>query len=128
MNYVRLALAWTALAATMLTADERRAIPVVRVSDADARNPAEVSIAINPTNPNHLVAVSMQQGKKGGPRTSNHAYVSTDGGKTWKTAAHPNPGQRVQGDDVVTFTADGLAVRTYIAFDGIRLPRPTRAF
>ena len=31
---------------------------------------------------------------------------------------HPNPNRRQQGDDVVTFTADGLAVRTYIAFEG----------
>lgn len=102
---------------------------VVRVSSPDDRNPVEVAVAINPTNPDHVVAVSMQPGGKGGPGTTNFSYVSADGGKTWKTAPpHHNPGKRTQGDDVVIFTADGLAVRTYISFAGIRQPRPKRAF
>jgi hypothetical protein len=101
---------------------------VIRVTEPDAAGAVEVSVAINPTNPDHIVAVSIQRGKKGQQFTSNYAYVSTDAGRTWKTAAHANPGQRTQGDDVVIFTGDGLAVRAYIAFVGIRVPRPTRAF
>jgi hypothetical protein len=100
---------------------------VVRVTGPDARNAVEVSVAINPTNPDHIVVVSMQAGTKGQPRTTNYAYVSTDGGRSWKTVAQANPHKRVQGDDVVTFTADGLAVRAYISFDGIRKDRPERA-
>ncbi|MCS7046287.1 MAG: exo-alpha-sialidase [Gemmataceae bacterium] len=105
------------------------AVRVVRVSEPEARDPVEVSIAINPTNPDHVIAVSLAQGpKKALARTSNYAYVSTNGGRSWKTVAHHNPQQRVQGDDAVTFTADGLAVRSYIAFDGIRTAKPKRAF
>jgi len=93
---------------------------VVRVTGPEIRQAVEVSVAINPTKPDHLVAASQQ-----GP--SNHAYASTDGGKSWKSVACANPGKRIQGDDAVTFTADGLAVRTYISFDGIRIARPKRA-
>lgn len=100
---------------------------VVRVSGPEARNPVEASVAIDPTNPDHIVAVSMQPGKKGEPSTSNFAYVSIDAGRTWKTAAHHNPHKRTQGDDVVTFTSDGLAVRAYISFEGIRKERPEKA-
>lgn len=100
---------------------------IVRVSEPDALNPVEVSVAVNPTNADHIVGVSMQRSKNRQAYTTNFAYVSTDGGRTWKTAAHHNPDNRVQGDDVVAFTADGLAVRTYISFLGIRVPRPARA-
>src|ERR1019366_8704103 len=58
---------------------------------------------------------------------TNVTYVSKEAGRTWKTVAVANPGKRVQGDDGVVFTADGLALHTYIAFNGIREARPTRA-
>lgn len=100
---------------------------VSRVSGPEARGAVEVSVALNPTNPDHIVAVSLQAGGKGQPYTSNYSYASTDGGKTWKTAPQHNPHSRVQGDDVVTFNADGLAIRTYISFEGIRVARPKKA-
>jgi hypothetical protein len=101
---------------------------VVRITPPEAFGPAEVSVAINPTNPDHLVAASIQVGGKSRRHTTNFAYVSTDGGQLWKSAAVPsNPGRLTQGDDVVAFTADGLAVWGYIAFQGIRQPRPERA-
>jgi hypothetical protein len=99
---------------------------VVRVSGPEARGAVEVSAAINPTNPDHLVAVSIGR-LKAFPGVTNYAYVSTDAGRTWKTVPYPNPGKRQQGDDVVTFTPDGVAVRGYIAFQGIRVKRPKRA-
>jgi hypothetical protein len=99
---------------------------VFLVSDPGAKGAVEVSVAINPTNPDHMVAVSIQATKKDDPVT-NYAYVTTDGGTTWKTIPYDNPLKRQQGDDVVTFTADGLAVRAYINFVGIRNPRPARA-
>lgn len=107
---------------------EKKAVAhqVVRVSGADAKSPVEVSVAIDPTNPDHIVAVSQQRGTNAAPG-SNHAYVSTDAGKSWKSAALANPNKRVQGDDAVTFAADGLAVRAYISFLGIRTERPVRA-
>ncbi len=93
---------------------------VVRVTDPKAIHACEVTVAINPTNPDHLVAASQQ-----GP--SNVSYASSDGGKSWKTTKLANPDKRVQGDDALTFTADGLAVHACISFSGIRIPRPTRA-
>ncbi len=99
---------------------------VVRVSAADARQPAEVSVAINPTDPRHVVAVSHQDARPGRV-ASNYVYASEDGGLTWRTVAGANPRQHNQGDDAIAFDADGTAYRTWIAFDGIRVERPRRA-
>jgi hypothetical protein len=99
---------------------------VVRITGPEAQGAVEVSVAINPTNPDHLIAVSIAR-IKAHPGVTNYAFVSTDAGRTWKTVPHTNPHKRQQGDDVVTFTADGLAVRGYIAFVGIRQARPKRA-
>ena len=103
-------------------AQEKKAAPhqVVRVTEPTAVGAVEVSVAINPTNPDHIIGASQQGG-------TNVTYVSKDAGRTWKTVAVANPGKRVQGDDGVVFTADGLALHTYIAFNGIREARPTRA-
>lgn len=100
---------------------------VVRVSTPEARNPAEPSVAIDPTNPDHVVAVSFQAGGPTGPRGSDYAYASRDGGRTWRTAPAPNPARRGQGDDAVTFAPDGIALHAYISFEGIRVARPQRA-
>jgi hypothetical protein len=101
---------------------------VVRLSAPDVPQPSEVSIAINPTNPNNLVAVSLQYRQPGAPTSSsNVAYVSTDGGRTWKTVPTANPRLLRQGDDSVAFDASGTAYHAYISFDGIRVERPKRA-
>jgi len=100
---------------------------VVRVSEPGARRPAEVAVAINPTDPTHVVAVATGRGAVGEPRSTNAAYVSFDGGETWKTVPAANPDRRLQGDDAIAFSADGTAHHVYIAFDGIRVPRPDRA-
>jgi hypothetical protein len=101
---------------------------ISRITPADARRPAEVSIAINPANSDHMIAVLLQAGAPGGPRVTNHAYASFDGGHTWKATAVPNPDGRVQGDDAIVFGRDGTAYHGYIAFDGIRVDRPERAW
>ncbi|MEW6323041.1 MAG: sialidase family protein [Acidobacteriota bacterium] len=100
---------------------------MVTVTPPDARRPAEVSVAINPTNPEHVIAVLLQAGRPGEPRVSNHAYVSFDGGLTWRGSPADNGGGRVQGDDAVVFAANGTAFHGYISFDGIRVERPERA-
>jgi hypothetical protein len=101
---------------------------VARVSDESAIRPAEASIAINPANRDHIVAVSLQAMKPGSPvRLSNFSYTSIDGGRTWRTVAASNAHQRVHGDDAVTIGRDGTIYHSYIAFDGIRAPRPDRA-
>lgn len=93
---------------------------ITRVTKDDVKLAAEATVAINPTKPDHIVGMSQQ-----GP--TNVAYFSTDGGKRWQTTAIPNPRKRTQGDDVVIFDADGLAIHACISFTGIRIPRPNRA-
>jgi len=101
---------------------------VARVSEDGALRPAEAAIAINPANIDHLVAVSLQGMKPGAPvRISDFSYTSIDGGRTWQTVATPNDHERVHGDDAVTIARDGTIYHSYIAFDGIRVPRPDRA-
>lgn len=102
-------------------------IPAVPVTPSDAVAPGEVSVAIDPTAPEHAVAVLLQRGAPGGPRIANHAYVTIDGGRTWRGTLVPSPDGRVQGDDAVTFGPDGTAYHSYISFDGIRVDRPLRA-
>jgi hypothetical protein len=101
-------------------AQDRPAHRVVRVTEPNAPRPVEVSVAINPANPDLIIGVS-QQGLR------NVAYVSKDAGRTWKTVPTPNPGKRIQGDDAVTFNGEGVALRSYISFAGIRVARPLRA-
>ena len=100
---------------------------VVRINDASAINPAEVSIAINPANPDNMIAASLQIGRPPKPRAGSYHYVTFDGGKTWTTVPTPNTRNLVQGDDVVVFSSDGVAYHVHLAFDGIRLARPPRA-
>lgn len=108
-------------------AETRREIAhrVVRITGSDAHRPAEVSIAIDPTNPEHLVAVSHQAGR--GVPSSNFDYQSWDSGKTWISAATPNPDKRAQGDDAVTFGPDGTAYHLYLSAVGYGQPKPRRA-
>jgi hypothetical protein len=101
---------------------------VVRITDEGFRSPAELSVAIDPTDPENVVVVSLAAGPPEGPGTTNYAYVSRDGGVSWSTVAQPNPDRRTQGDDAVTFDAQGRAFRSYISFEGIRIPRPRKAW
>jgi hypothetical protein len=100
---------------------------VVKITPHGALNPCEVSVAINPTNPNNIIGTSHVSGLPGVSRVSNAAYATTDGGTTWKAVATQNPKNLVQGDDSVTFGSDGTAYHAYMSFDGIRVNRPKRA-
>src|SRR5437868_2137022 len=71
---------------------------VVRVSPPEARGAVEVSVAINPTNPDHLVAASIARVKEHAGIT-DFAYVSNDAGLSWKMVPRANPHQVQQGDD-----------------------------
>jgi len=101
---------------------------VVRITEAGFQAPSELSVAINPADPNNVVVASMAAGPPGGPRITNYAYVTKDGGESWSTVLHPNPQSRTQGDDAVTFDAAGRAYHSYISFDGIRVVRPQKAW
>jgi hypothetical protein len=100
---------------------------VVRVTEPDAIQPAEVAIAVNPSNPDNLVGASFQTGMPPKPRAGSYTYVTMDGGKTWKTIASQDPQNLVQGDDALAFSSDGVAYHAHLSFDGIRVQRPKRA-
>jgi len=100
---------------------------VFRVSDPDAIGPAEVSVAINPKNPDNIVGASFAMGKPPRPRYGSYNYSSMDGGKTWKTIPVADPKNLTQGDDVVYFGNDGIVYHIHLSFDGIRVARPKRA-
>ena len=118
---------WNILAFTLAIVSLTHAQQVVRITDPSAINPAEVSIAINPKNPDNMIAASFQIGRPPGPRAGSSHYVTFDGGKTWKTVPTPNPSKLVQGDDIVVFSSDGIAYHVHLSFDGIRQARPVRA-
>src|SRR5947209_17734495 len=122
---------WSSLALliilTCLSSQVALAQRVVRVSDPDAINPAEVTIAINPKNPGNIVAASFQAGRPPRPRYASYNYVSMDGGKTWKTVPVEDPKGLTQGDDAVYFSSDGTAYHAHLSFVGIRAAKPSRA-
>src|ERR1700681_1345582 len=95
-----------AIAIPVLCLNVAFAQQVVRVSEVNAINPAEVSIAINPKNPDNIVAASFQTGLPPRPRAGSYNYVSMDGGKTWKTVPVADPKGLTQGDDTVYFGSD----------------------
>src|SRR5262245_63686611 len=82
---------------------------IVRITEPSAINPAEVSIAINPKNPDNMIAASFQTGQPPRPRAGSYHYVTVNGGKTWKTVSTPNAKNLTQGDDVIAFSSDGVA-------------------
>src|SRR5215218_10164707 len=82
----------------LLTVSMVQAQQVVRITEPTAINPAEVTIAINPSNPDNMIAASFQTGRPPQPRAGSYHYVTFDGGKTWKTVPTPNLTNLVQGD------------------------------
>lgn len=99
---------------------------VSRVSPENAKVASEISIAINPTNLNNIVAGSLVRGIPEST-ASNLSYFSFDGGKTWKSASVPNPDSRTQGDDVVLFSRDGTCAHAFISFVGLWETQPSKA-
>src|SRR5262249_4611165 len=75
---VGLCLLGTLLGEGRATADDRKTGPiprVSRVSPAEATGAVEVSVAINPTNPDHLIAASIAR-MKDSPGITDFAYVT----------------------------------------------------
>ena len=69
----------------------------------------EPGVAVNPENPQQVVAVYQDNA---------HAAYSQDGGKTWETAKGVDPkNYRVSGDVSTVFDNQGHAFICYIAFD-----------
>src|SRR5436309_5424066 len=76
---------------------------------------SETDIAIDPTNPNHLVGGSndISSGKM-------RVYESFDGGKTWANQAMPDapaPFNKFYSDPAVTFDSKGNAFYSYLGIN-----------
>jgi len=100
---------------------------VFRVSEPGAINPAEVSVAINPKNPDNIVGASFALGRPPRAPYGSYYYSSMDGGKTWKTIPVMDAKNLTQGDDVVYYGNDGTVYHVHLSFDGIRVARPKRS-
>lgn len=69
----------------------------------------EPAIAVNPNNPQQIVAVFQDD---------VHASYSSDAGRSWKTAEGVAPANfKVSGDVSATFDSEGHAFVCYVAFD-----------
>lgn len=101
---------------------------IVPIADTAAADPNEISVTIDPSNPNRVMAVSMQRAfESGKPGITNYGYVSNDGGLNWETKPHPNPGYRIHGDDAIVFGNEDWVHHSYIAFKSLREERPIDA-
>lgn len=107
--------------ALILITPESRSQSVLPVSPPEASfNPAEVSIAVNPLQPQNIVVSALTD------LGNSVTFVSADGGQTWATQFSDNPDRRRQGDDAVAFSADGVVHHSYIAFLGLLNPGAPR--
>jgi hypothetical protein len=84
----------------------------------------ETSIAVDPTNPKHLVGSANDYQLVPNPDGSvtetiySRAHVSFDGGQTWTNYAIPFPSQyNATGDPAVAFDADGHAYIATLGFN-----------
>lgn len=100
---------------------------VVRVTDPDALHPAEVSVAINPKDPDNIIGASLQYGNAPKPPIVGYLYVSKDGGKTWKSVPNQSVENLWQGDDALAIGRDGSAYHAYLSFNGLYTSSPTHA-
>jgi BNR/Asp-box repeat len=96
---------------------------------AEADTQAEPDIAVDPLDPNTVVAV-FQQGRFADIASVDPGFATShDGGRTWTTGNLPNLTQAVGGvyerasDPVVAFGPDGAVYATTIALNEIQNPR-----
>lgn len=85
----------------------------------------EPQLAVNPTDPNNVIAVWQQDRfPSGGGARSNLAGVTVDGGKTWTPVVLPGISRCAGGeherasDPWVSFGPDGMAYAVSLAVDG----------
>jgi len=122
VGYLRAPRLLSLLTALIAVSIPMRAHPqrLVPLSRAGASGPNEVSVAIDPSDPRRIVAVSMQRLEG----IDHIAYVSHDAGQHFEELPGPNPSGRTQGDDAIRFDAEGRAFWSYISFAGLRVEQP----
>lgn len=82
----------------------------------------ESSIAVNPTNPQNLIASAVDYRSE----SSTWVYVSNDGGKTWENhnLGKPYPNWQSTNDPSVYFSQDGIGYLCYGGFGKIDDKQP----
>jgi len=91
---------------------------IVHVSKPGDHLPAEVALAINPKNKNNFVAAFITRIDTI-PGITNYTYSTMDGGETWKKVLTSNPENRVEGDDGLAFSSEGIVFHSYLSFYGL---------
>ncbi len=99
---------------------------VVQITKPDFLRPVEPSVAINPKDPDNIIAASIRFGEPGETRVVSMRYHSHDAGKTWATYEEANPDRRPQGDDALVFNNEGIAFHSYISFRGLKTKKSKR--
>ncbi len=94
---------WTAVL-FFLTSSSFSQYENIPLDNSGIVNPQEVSIAINPTNPNNLVAGS----------NKNYYYYSFDAGQTWTSATQTSQ-YGMCGDPCIIFDAEGTVYYGHIS-------------
>ena len=101
-----------------------RELPLPVAVTAGPHSAVETAIAIDPTNPDHIVGSALVTiGDPRVRRVNNFTYVSWDAGKSWVSVVMPNPANKVQGDDAVVIDHQGRLYRTYMGFRHLRNPK-----
>jgi hypothetical protein len=89
----------------------------------DAEHQAEVDIAIDPTDPKHLLIAAQEGRLFDGGADATGTYVSFDGGLTWTGSLLPRSSAATGGrydrstDPVAAFGPDGTAYASVFSFD-----------
>lgn len=100
---------------------------VVRISPPAFAQAVEASIAVNPKNPDNIIAtfVNFDETKL---QADTITCASFDGGATWTCDQTPNPDHLVLGDPSVAFGPDGTAYHAFLPLAGLLEARPNRAY
>jgi hypothetical protein len=98
-------------------------LPLPVAVTAGPHSAVETAIAIDPTDPDHIVGAALViMGDPADRRITNFSYVTWNAGRTWTAVPIPNPEGRVQGDDGVVIDHEGRVYRTYLSFKHLRDP------
>lgn len=100
---------------------------VWQVLQAPGSGPAaEVSVAIDRSKPGRSVMAALGRSESLGVRASNFFFVREEGSLVASGTLFANEERRVQGDDALASSADGIFYHSYISFSGLMDPGATR--
>ena len=107
---------WFSLFLFLWNGDVCSAQRVTILSPAKSYSPHDISVAINPRNPNNVLVLSKRVGFHEAS-VSSHLFLTNDAGKTWSENDLSSSGADGSGSGFVGFDADGVAMRCYLPLD-----------